>query len=80
MMNGVSCAAACHQFGIVPLYYHHWRKTVAKVDELKKNGGFVAFNTNGSARKIHPGRPGCLVPTKEHLSAFIVNLTDQGVQ
>jgi len=80
IMNGVSCAAVCQQFRILPRYYCRWRKTVAKVDELKEDGGYVAFNTNGSARKIHPGHPGVLVPIKEQLSEFIVNLRDQGVQ
>jgi len=68
IMNRVSCAAACHQFGILPLYYRRWCKTVAKVDELDEDGGYVAFNTDGTARKIHPGHPGLLVPIKEQSS------------
>ena len=55
IVNGVSCTAACQQFGILPLYYRYWCKTVTMVDELEQDGGFVAFNTNGSAKKIHPG-------------------------
>ncbi len=54
IMNGVSCAAACQQLGIIPLYYRRWRKTIAKVNELEEDDGYVPFNTNGNARKIHP--------------------------
>ena len=65
IMNGVSCAAACQQFGILPLYYHCWHETITKVDELEEDSGFVAFNMNGSAWKINPGCSGLLGPPRK---------------
>ena len=55
--NGVSIRQACPLFGVPHQYYYRFKKVVKVVDDLEASGVFVPYRTNGTARKIHPGRP-----------------------
>jgi hypothetical protein len=68
--NGLLRMQACVALAIHHIYYRRWKKVITKVDELEKDDCFHAFNMNGLARKLHPGRGGILVPVKEQFLAF----------
>ncbi len=71
---------ACVILGLHPNYYSRFKKVVAKVDALEKSDGFVAHRTNGTARRIHPGRPSLLSVIKDDLSRFIFEKRQNGIQ
>jgi len=80
VVNGLLHSQACVALAIPRIYYRRWKKVIAKVGELEKDDSFHAFNMNGLAREIHPGRVGILVAMKEQLLSFICKLRDQGIQ
>ena len=78
--HGSSHTKACEAFGILPIYYRHWKAVLQNVDELEVEDIFRSFNLNGTARKIHPGCVSLLAPVQEQLSAFVFQLREQGIQ
>ena len=59
--SGHSRCNACQILGIPPLYYRRWKRLVLKVHDVNSTDDFVSYNTKGTARKIHPGRPSALL-------------------
>ena len=66
--------------GILPLYYHRWKRVISKVDNLEAEDSFCSIKTNGTAWKILTGRVSLLAPVKEQLSVFVSHLREQGIQ
>ncbi len=60
--NGVSIRQACPLLGLPHQYYYRFKKMVEAAGELEENDVFIHYKVNGTARKIHPGRPSILAP------------------
>ena len=61
--NGISICQACPLLRLPHQYYYRFKKVVQAVDELKRNKLFVHYKVNGTARKLHPGRPSISLPS-----------------
>ena len=53
----ISCRKACSILGLNPIYYTHFKKVIARVDDLENSAGLVPYNTSGTACGVHPGCP-----------------------
>ena len=78
--RGNSRRKACTSVGISYLYYRRWKKLIEKVDGINDESKFVAFNTKGTSRRIHQGRPSLLGAISPQLKTFIFNVREQGIQ
>ena len=80
----VSCGetldAACAHVRITPLYYRRWKTLLTKVDNVNATDEFVAYNTKGTARKIHQGRTSVLSAIRPELKSFMFKIRAQGIQ
>ena len=70
----------CFRIGISTLYYHHWVKVLKMVDGMNAGGEYVSNTTNGTARRIHPGRKSILAGIKPQLNWFIFQMREKGIQ
>jgi hypothetical protein len=77
--RGSSRRQACAMVNLPHNYYPRFKKVMKKIDDLD-NAGFVPFKTNGTARKIHPGRPSLLQEIREDLSRFVFEIRQRGLQ
>jgi hypothetical protein len=66
--------------GLPHNYYPHFKKVIKKLNDLEQDAGFVPFKTNGTACKIHPGRPSLLQAIQEDLSRFVFKIRQHGIQ
>jgi len=71
--TGVSHRQACVRVGLPYLYYAHFKKARQKVEHLENRDVYVPFKTNGTACKIHPGRPSLLYAIKDDLACFVLH-------
>ena len=78
--SGKSCRAACAYAGIPPLYYRHWRRLLAKIDDVNATEEFVAYSTKGTACKIHHGRTSVLTTIHPELEDFMLKIREQDIQ
>ena len=69
--SGKSHRASCAFVGIPPLYYHRWRRLLAKIDDVNATEEFVAYGTKGTVRKIHRGLKSVLTTIRPKLEAFM---------
>jgi len=76
----VSRRKACSILGLHPTYYIRFKKVIEKVDALENSAGFAPHNTNGTARRVHPGRTSLLSVIKDDLSHFIFEKRQRGIQ
>ena len=53
IQNGYSESMSCCIIGIPILYYQRWSKIMKEVCDLEEEDGFIHYNTNGSAGKVH---------------------------
>jgi hypothetical protein len=70
--NGVSILQACPLFGSPHQYYYRFKKAAKAANNLEANDVFVHCKVNGTARKIHPGRPSIRASVLEDLMQYIV--------
>ena len=66
--------------GIPPLYYHRWRRLLAKIDDVNATEEFVADSTKGTARKIHHSCTRGMTTIRPELEAFMFKICEQGIQ
>ena len=78
--NGVSIRRACPLLGLPHQYYYRFKKAVEVADELEENDVFIHYKVNGTARKIHPGRPSILAPVRDGLMQFVAVTRMRGIQ
>lgn len=78
--TGISRSQACRHIGFSPMYYTRFKEVIDKVDALENGATFVAYKTNGTARKIHPGPTSVLHVIKEDLSRFVFETRQRGIQ
>ncbi len=76
--SGYSRRKACTVAGIPYLYYRHRKKLIAKIDGINDGKKFVSFNTKGTSRRIHQGRPSLLNGIEPQLKTFIFHVREQG--
>jgi len=76
--KNISRCKACSILGLNPVYYTCFKKVFARVDDLENSDGFVPYNTNGTAHRVHPGRPSLLSVIKDDLSHFISKRGKEG--
>ena len=72
------CMAGAH-VRLTPLYYHGWKRLLTKVDNVNATDEFVAYNTKGTARKVHQGRSSVLSAVHPELKAFMFKICEQGI-
>ena len=78
--SGNSRRASCAFVGIPPLYYHHWRRVLAKIDDVNAMEEFVAYSTKGTTCRLHHGRTTVLAAIHPELEAFMFKIREQGIQ
>ena len=78
--NGVSIRRACPLLGLPHQYYYRFKKVVQATDELERNELFVRYKVNGTARKLHPGRPSILASIRDELTQFVAATRTCGIQ
>ena len=71
---------ACQILGIPTLYYRRWKQLISKVFEVSSTNEFVSYNTKGTARKIHPGRPSALSVIRPQTKEFVSSIRERGIQ
>jgi hypothetical protein len=80
LSSGFSCHTACSVVKIPALYYRRWKKLIKKVDGINQGKQFVSYNTRGTSRRIHKGRPSILDSIKPQLKSFIFKVREQGIR
>jgi hypothetical protein len=80
VVEGASRQQACLMVGLPHNYYPCFKKVIKKLDDLEQDAGSGPFKMNGTARKIHPGRPSLLQAIQEDLSHFIFEIRQRGIQ
>ena len=78
--SGKSHHASCAFVGIPPLYYHHWRRVLAKIDDVNAAQEFVAYSTKGTTHRLHHGHTSVLAAIRPQLEAYIFKIREQGIQ
>lgn len=77
---GHSRRNACQILGIPTLYYRRWKQLISKVFDVNSTNEFVSYNTKGTARKIHPGRPSALSVIRPQMKEFVSSIRERGIQ
>ena len=80
MLLGYSLRNAAEEVNIPHGYYKTWRRTVAKVDCLRKNEIVRPFAIHGEVCKLHPGCPTGLGDIQNSLTRTLFELREQGLQ
>jgi hypothetical protein len=72
--SGKSLCPACAHVGLTPLYYRCWKRLLTKVDNVNATDEFAAYNTKGTAHKLHHGRSSVLSAVRPELKAFMFKI------
>jgi hypothetical protein len=76
MLLGYSLRKAAEEVKIPHGYYKTWRRTVAKVECLRKNEIVRPFAFHGEVRKLQPGCPAGLGDIQNSLSCTVFELRE----
>jgi hypothetical protein len=77
--GGLSQCKAYSLTGIPHYYYRQFKVTIKKVNDIQNGDSLAPSKTNGTARKIHPGRPSTLGIIWEELSGLVFEMRQKGI-